>query len=149
MDPVTAVGLVASVAQLIQVTLKSIEFLSGVNHASEDQPRFFQEACNVLHVLNALSRLVQSSQNETGSNGIRSLDVTNGPLDQLREALGMIIEKLQPAPGVKKIFRAAKWPFDKKQCIEILGRMERAKSSIGLVLQIDKMFVSLPDRCTC
>lgn len=149
MDPGSALGLAASVVQLIQFTVKSIEILSDVYHASEDQPQLLQEASSVLPVLFALrSRLAQFSQDEPWSIGIRSLGVASGPLDQLGQALITIVEKLQPTNGVTKLFRAAKWPFDKKTCGEMLGRMERAKSSIGLALQNDQMFVSLRNRCT-
>ncbi|KAL9576779.1 MAG: hypothetical protein Q9212_006823 [Teloschistes hypoglaucus] len=149
MDPASGLGLAASVVQLIQFAVKSIEFLSDVYHASEDQPQLLQEASSVLPVLFALkSRLAQSSQDEPWSIGIRALGVASGPLDQLGQALMTIAQKLQPTNGVTKLLRTAKWPFDKKTCREMLGRMERAKSSIGLALQNDQIFVSLRNPCT-
>lgn len=142
MDPVTAVGLVASVSQLIHIAVRSVQYLNDLKDANKDRVQLLQEASNVLPLLISLrSRLEESSGDESWSNGIRSLGVAQGPLDQLRASLEQIAEKLEATSSVKTLGRAVQWPFQKKKCKEILDRIDRAKSLINLALQNDTLYV--------
>lgn len=68
--------------------------------------------------------------------GIKSLAVENGPIDQLREALEQLAKRLKPSTGVKRAAASAlMWTPDKKFCDEILTKIERLKARIGLALQ--------------
>ncbi|KAL8705804.1 MAG: hypothetical protein Q9201_001091 [Fulgogasparrea decipioides] len=141
MDPVTAVGLAASVSQLIRVAARSVQYLIDLNSASNDQAKLLQEASHIQTLLIALrNRLEESSSDETWFNGIRSLGVENGPLDQLHEALEELATRVQPTSSAKRLGRAVKWPFEKAKCTEILNRIDRAKSMISLALQDDILY---------
>ncbi|KAL8734090.1 MAG: hypothetical protein Q9181_003319 [Wetmoreana brouardii] len=138
MEPVTVLGLAASVSQLICVAARSIQYLNDLKVASEDQAKLLQEASNVLPLLIALrNRLEESSSDETWFNGIRSLGVEDGPLDQLYEALEQLATRVQPTSSVKRLGRAVKSPFEKAKCMDILKRIDRTKSMINLALQND------------
>ncbi|KAL8977809.1 MAG: hypothetical protein Q9205_006464 [Flavoplaca limonia] len=81
----------------------------------------------------------QKNNGEAWFDCVRSLGVKNGPVNQLREALEQLTEKLKPKSksGLKNLTRALIWPFDKDYCEEILRKIERAKSRISLAVQRD------------
>ncbi|KAL8906113.1 MAG: hypothetical protein Q9171_006404 [Xanthocarpia ochracea] len=135
-----AVGLVGSIAALINVTLKTIKYLNSVKEASDDRLKLSAETSSLLPLLISLKNQVdQKSNGEVWFDCVKSLAVENGPIDQLREALVQLTEKLKPKPknGLKNFTRAIVWPFDKCYCEEILGKVERAKSRISLAVQQD------------
>ena len=81
------------------------------------------------------NKVEEENQTEPWFEGIKSLAVENGPLDQLREALEQLAKKLKPRTGVKGVTRAWIWTLDKNYCDEILKKVERLKSRINLALQ--------------
>lgn len=137
MDPITAVGLAASIAQLIDVTLKTIGFLKDVKDAPKDRAYMEEEAISLLTLLTKLKNKVEEpATKETWFTGIRALGVVNGPLDQLKVALEKLVKKLKPQSGFKRVLT---WTLDKHECFEILNKIERVKSHIGLALQEDTL----------
>jgi hypothetical protein len=72
---------------------------------------------------------------------IRSLGVPNGPLDQFKAAMEDLARKLQPESRLKKSGRDLIWAIDKKECSEILTKIERFKSLILLARQEDSLSV--------
>ncbi|KAL8920069.1 MAG: hypothetical protein Q9172_004654 [Xanthocarpia lactea] len=135
-----AVGLAGNIAALINVTLKTIKYLNSVKEASDDRLRLSAETSSLLPLLiNLKNQVDQKSNGEVWFDCVKSLAVENGPIDQLREALVQLTEKLKTKPkiGLKNLTRAIVWPFDKGYCEEILGKVERAKSRISLAIQQD------------
>jgi hypothetical protein len=47
--------------------------------------------------------------------------------------------KLAPATSLKKFGKTLIWTLDKKECIDILDKVERLKTLIGLALQEDHL----------
>ncbi|KAI4124244.1 MAG: hypothetical protein LQ338_004901 [Usnochroma carphineum] len=136
MDPI---NFAASVAALIGVLSKTISYLSAVKDASTERKALSQEAAGLLSVLISLQNKVEDHESlESCSEGIRILATEYGPLDQLREALKQLAQRLKPQKkGIKKFAGTLIWPFDKKQCEEMLKKVERVKSRINLALQGD------------
>ncbi|KAL8670031.1 MAG: hypothetical protein Q9168_005406 [Polycauliona sp. 1 TL-2023] len=133
-----AIGVAASLAQLIESTAKTIKYLNGVREASKDRAVVLQEVSSLLPLLVSLQTQVdESKQSEPHLAGIRSLAVTNGPLDQLRDALENLARKLKPKKGIENAARNIIWTLDKAYCVDLLNKIERVKSSICLVLQGD------------
>ena len=138
------IGLSASVTTLIDVTLKTIKYLSRVKEASNDRLTLSTEISSLLPLLMDLRDQIDEKNNgETWFDCVRSLGVKNGPVDQLREALEQLTEKLKPKSksGLKNLTRALIWPFDKDYCEEILRKVERAKNIINLAVQRDTLYV--------
>ncbi|KAL8858822.1 MAG: hypothetical protein Q9178_004739 [Gyalolechia marmorata] len=135
-----AVGLAGSIAALINVTLKTIKYLNSVKEASDDRLKLSAETSSLLPLLiNLKNQVDRKSNGEVWFDCVKSLAVENGPIDQLREALVQLTEKVKPKTknGLKNLTRAFVWPFEKGYCEQILWKVERAKSRISLAVQQD------------
>ncbi|KAL8691378.1 MAG: hypothetical protein Q9224_004193 [Gallowayella concinna] len=133
-----AVGITASLVQLIAITAKTIKYLNSVKDASKDRASLFHEVSSLLPLLVTLQAQVnEAKQSEPWFDCVRSLGVENGPLDQLGEALVQLTKKLKPKQGVEKAAHAFIWKFDKAYCETILEKIERVKSRTSLALQGD------------
>lgn len=144
MDPVTALGLVASIVQLIDTTTTVIKYLNDVEKAPKDQARLAQEATNLLPLLTSMRDTVKEAKaTDQCFSRICSLGSMNGPLDQLKEAMEDLAKKVQPETGFKKIGKALLWTIDKKECNEILEKIERVKTLIVLTLQEANLYFSI------
>ncbi|KAL9034084.1 MAG: hypothetical protein Q9180_005599 [Flavoplaca navasiana] len=133
------VGLVAAVVQLINVTEKTISYIESVKDASQDRLRVGREASGLLPLLHDLKSEVSVNGDEEWSRCVRSLALEHGPIDQLREALEQLAEKLKPRTGFKGTLRAFVWTLDKAYTQEILGKIERVKTRVILALQGDTL----------
>ncbi|KAI4264197.1 MAG: hypothetical protein L6R42_000683 [Xanthoria sp. 1 TBL-2021] len=133
-----AVGVAASLVQLVDITAKTIKYLNSIKDASEERAGLLREASTLLNLLISLQTQVdEAKQSEEWFVGIRSLTVKNGPLDQLRDGLEHLTDKLKPKRGVESTVRKFVWTLDKTYCEDMLQKIERAKSSINLALHGD------------
>ena len=136
MDPV---GFAASIIALIGVLSETIKYLSAVKDASTERGAITQEAASLLPILVSLQNKVENSERlDSCSEGLKSLATEYGPLDQLRAALQQLVKKVKPGrKGIANLKDTLTWPLDKKQCEDILKKVERVKSRISLALQGD------------
>ena len=141
MDPGTAVALAASIVQLINTTMTAIKYLNDVKDAPKDRSRLALEATSLLMLLTDLRYRVE----EVGASDLRltavaSLGVEKGPLEQFKDAMETLIRKLKPKTGMEKLGMALLWSLDKKEIDDLLSKIERLKSLIGLALQSDHLY---------
>ncbi|KAL8664144.1 MAG: hypothetical protein Q9202_003328 [Teloschistes flavicans] len=130
-----AVGLAASIVQLIDLTTKAIKYLNSVKRSSKERTELSLEASSLLQFLLDLQNKVdQSNGTESWFHGLKSLDLENGPLDQLRGALQQLAKRLKPKKGIKDATSAFTWNLNKGYCMEVLNTIERVKSRITLAL---------------
>jgi hypothetical protein len=140
MDPVTVVGLAASIVQLIDVTTKVTKYLNDVKDAPKDRARLAREATNTLALLTDLRyRVEEANSTDSWFTGVRSLGVAGGPMDQFKEAMEELAAKLQPVTGIKKIGKTLHWTLDKNKISDILAEIERLKTLVILALDKDHL----------
>lgn len=134
MDPITAVGLAASIVQLIGTVAKSIQYANEVRQAPKEMLQFTQESSNILSLLCRLRARVEESQvrSDPWVDGIVTLGSKDGVFDQLKEALEHIVDKLARA---KKPGKRFVWPLDKKEINAVLARIERLTGLVSLAFQ--------------
>ncbi len=138
MDPVTALGLVASVVQLIIATTKAVGYVNDVKNAPKERAKLARETTSLLALLTNLRYMLEEADTtEAWFSGIRTLGVENGPLDQYKEAMEELAMKICPENGLKKFGKRLVWTLEKKEIQEILGKIERMKTFVGLALQKD------------
>lgn len=139
MDPITAIGLAASIAQLIEATTKAIKYLNNVKDAPKDRAKLVQEASSLLALLTNLkytlegANTIESWLGPVPSQGLKDV------LDRLQRLLGELAKKLKPERRMKELGKRFLWTLDKKEILETLGEIERVKSLVGLTLQRDHM----------
>ena len=138
MDPVSAIGLIASLAQLIDATSKTLRYVNNVKNAPKARAQVAQEASLLLALLTSLRYRVEDiDAGDPWVQGVLTLGIANGPLDQFKEALESLARRLHNSGTAKSIRKALVWQFEKKEIDELLGKMERLKSFINLALQGD------------
>ncbi|KAL8890975.1 MAG: hypothetical protein Q9192_005801 [Flavoplaca navasiana] len=137
-----ALGVAASLGQLIEFALKTIKYLNSVKDASKDRTRLLKEVPSLLSLLVSLKTSIDEKQSDTWFDGIKLLAVKDGPLDQLRDTLKQLIDKLKPKKGLQKVARKMIWTLDKDYCEDLLRQIDRAKSTIGLALHGDTLYAS-------
>lgn len=74
MDPITVVGFVAAVAQLIDVTSKVVNYFNDVKNAPKERAKVAREATGLLALLTDLRyRLEDTTSTDSWFTGLRSL----------------------------------------------------------------------------
>ncbi|SLM33723.1 hypothetical protein LPUS_02266 [Lasallia pustulata] len=143
MDPVTAIGLVASITQLIGVIAKTIGYLNDVKDAPKDRSRLIHEASRLLALLTDLNYTLESADTmELWLGTVRSQGMKD-VLDLLQRSMEELAKKIKPEHGIKGLGKRLLWTLDKKEILEILAKIERVKSLVGMALQRDHIQLSL------
>ncbi|KAH8880540.1 ankyrin, partial [Thozetella sp. PMI_491] len=144
MDPVSAVGLVASVAQLIDIVTRTISFLNDIKNAPRERAGLAIELSGLLAVLTSLRYRIDEEPRSDGKQSswfaaVRFLGVNNGPIAQLEETMKAVAETIGSKPKASKsnIAKTLVWPFKKKEVETLLAKLERIKSLINLAFQSD------------
>ncbi len=140
MEPVSAAGLVASVLQIITATAQTIQYLNDVKDAPKDRAKIAQEASNLLVLLTSLRyRLDDASPTDPWFARLLTLGGPGGPLEQYGNTMEELAVKLRAKSGIQSLGQRLIWTIDKKQIKDVLDRIERLKSLIGLALQEDNL----------
>lgn len=140
MDPFSVT---ASIITLIQLSNKVLGYLIDVKISSNDRVKCAVEASNLNSLLvNLRFRLEEGISDEQWYTAVRTLGVENGPLDQFKQALEQLQNKMTRG-GRLKAAEALAWKFSKKEVASILARMERLKTLVQVALQMDHLLVSV------
>ncbi|KAJ7270955.1 ankyrin repeat-containing domain protein [Mycena rebaudengoi] len=132
MDPITAVGLVASILQLVAAAKSVIDLGRDARNATKDQQDLFLEVQNLAPLLEDVHNRLKQSNNRS-VNGIQQL---GKPLDQLKETMEHINRKLGTANKVGS--KPLVWIFwSKKEVDEDLAKIERFKALLNAWLLLD------------
>ena len=138
-----AVGFLAAVVQIIDVTSKAVGYFNDVKDAPKDRAKLAREATNLLPLFTELRyRMEETSSTDPWITGLKSLGGEGGPLMEFKSAMEDIADKLAPATKVVNIVnigRALRWTLDRKEIDAILSKIERLKTLIGLALQKDHL----------
>ena len=138
MDPVSAIGLVASIVQLIATTSKVIKYVDEVKDAPKERSSLASEAANLMPLLMTLKQRVEtSSSTDPWFSSVKSLGLPGGPLAELQALMEELGGKLKLRK--KKLGGNLLWPSDQKECIALLAKIERVKSLIALAMQHDHL----------
>jgi hypothetical protein len=135
-----ALGLATSILAVLRLSGTVVQYLHQLTSVSEDRQRILTEVTSISGLLYCLKDLAERGQwTNTWTMTISSLNVPDGPLEQLRNALERLVEKLAPATGLKRVGKILIWPLQKEDVKDILNTIERQKTLFGLALQNDHM----------
>lgn len=135
MDPLSVT---ASVIAILQVTSKAIQHLNDVKEAPKECQQCVIEASNLLGPLTSLRfRAEQAEIGDPCFDQLRKLNVKDGPLDQYKAALELLLTRVDVGNGIQKVKKRLLWKFNKEQVAGILARIERLKSLVSVALLMD------------
>ncbi|OAL24496.1 hypothetical protein AYO22_05285 [Fonsecaea multimorphosa] len=146
MDPASVLGLVSSIAGLIETTVKIISYVNDVQNAPTERAQLARHASSLLAMLTDLRYRVEEAKSTSDAwfTALRGLGVSGGPLDQLRDQLELLATKLDPPRGrLQRVGRALTWTLDKKEIEKILEQIEHVEMLVMLALQNDHFKLSL------
>jgi hypothetical protein len=134
------VGSVASIGQIIDITIKVSKYLKDVKKAPDERKQLAVEATSLVPWLTHLQYRVEEIESpDSRSQGLRSIGMDNGLLAQYERSMVDLAEKLDPpSTKMRSLGRALVWTLRKEEVNRILSTIERLKSSIMLCLQRDQ-----------
>lgn len=133
---------VASVAALVEISVKILsltaEYSTKVKNAKEDIARFQLELNAFIIVLRSLKELAQNP----GATKLVTFQSLDDSIRQCKQDLESLQKKLEPSTRRKAMsqygIRALKWPFESSQLQDLIGRLERHKSTFSTALNADQ-----------
>ena len=140
MDPITVVGFLAAIVQLIDTTSKVVTYFNGVKNAPKERAKLTREVTGLLLLFTDLRCRVEEVTTSTDSwfTGLQSLGEEGGPLMEFKIAMEEIADKLTPAKAMN-LGRLLRWTLDKKEIDALLSKIERLKTLVCLALQKDHL----------
>jgi hypothetical protein len=146
MDPVSAIGLVASVSQTLSAVGELVKYVNEVKNGPQDKARLAREAANLAVFLTGfrydIERLDLGSPQYAG---LAQVAAGNGPLDQLLAVVRHLSKKLK-RKSRWKMLKALAWPLEKQEVDNMIALIERLKSLIGLSIAADNLLVPWPSK---
>jgi hypothetical protein len=132
MDPVTAIGLVASIGQLASLAVQVFTNLHKYYRDFEQAPKRSRQLRRELDRTFVLVTEVQSTFEANPCELLRpSLE---SEVEEFKEVLQEMLNRASPQ-NIKGL-RRLKWPFREAENDEFIARIERFKSSFSLVMNI-------------
>ncbi|EXJ72482.1 uncharacterized protein A1O5_04987 [Cladophialophora psammophila CBS 110553] len=142
-----AIGVGASLVQIINAAVASIDYLRQVRVSSNERRKLSDEATALRGLLLQLGeKLNQAEQRSNGGSvGTRLLSGPSGQLAVLGNSLSELTARLgQSVPQANSVrykFQVIQqkfaWPSERKRCMETLECIERTKTFVLLALQQD------------
>jgi hypothetical protein len=132
----------ASIIAVLQITGSVIEYLNAVKDAPKECQQCTIEASHLQSLLmNLRYRLEQGQTGDPWFTAVRALSIENGPLDQYKQVLELLLSRVEIQDGVQKVKRLLLWKFKNEEVATILSRMERLKNLVNIALQMDHLSV--------
>ena len=145
MDPVTAIGLLASVENLAEGAFKLVSFLNTIREGGKQRLRLFTELNSLWMILKLVESHLDPEEGDLGEPWLKTmavLDEENGVFDQIQATFDDLMNRLQPKTGHRKLAQTLRWPFDKSDVEALTVHLERLKGSVNLALNSTSAAVS-------
>lgn len=137
MDPLSVT---ASVIAILQLTAEVTGYLKEVKNATEECQRCRLEVSNLYNLLiNLLYHLNQRGEDDSWYTTVEALNVENGPVEQYKQALELLLDRVELGDGLQKVKKRLMWKFNKDEVASILLRVERLKTLVSIALQLDHL----------
>ena len=140
MDPVTAIGLVAASAQLVGQGASVLKYLSDVKEAPRQAEKLLNEMTAMIDVVTLLKLRFDSFPERIPES--QQTPITDS-LDSLKELLQEMEARCDPKQRRGAIQRL-KWPFQMKETVQYLEKIQRQKEILNLVLQNEQLYGLCP-----
>ena len=140
MDPASAIGLTASLVQLIGTVTKTIGYLNDIRNAPKERTQLSQETLSLLSLLmNLRDKAETADPTSPWYERVYLIAQPEGPLYQYKTSLDDLARLLAPSTGLRSVGKKLVWPLDKKKIHGALAMIERLKTLITIALQEDNL----------
>lgn len=132
-DPLS---ITASIITIVHLSKKILDYLFDIKNAPKERTQFYGELSNLNTLLLYLrDRIDKTAPGDPWFKAACGLQVDEA-LGQFHSALESLISSLGGAHDIKKSrgLKSVKWPFEKKEVVTLLAKIERLKSLISLAL---------------
>ena len=134
---VAVLGIISSIGQVIDGTTKLIGWIDETKNASKDAREFRQDAVEIQSLVTRLRYRLKDS--DTPVAWLKSAIQLEPLVNELNASLDDFSRRVQPVKGIAKLNRHFLWSLKKQDIKDVLGRIERLKTLIGLALS-DKLW---------
>ncbi|KAK0670200.1 hypothetical protein QBC41DRAFT_301775 [Cercophora samala] len=151
MEPASAVGLVASIIQLIDITIKVKNYIKDIKNADREVSNLSKHASTMLAMLTGLKCLMEEvEQTDPWFKALKGLDVKGGLFYLLREEMAERALRLdtEQKGGLKGKLT---WKWNKKEMDGLMRRIERCKGivSVALLGEHSKLLLAIKADLAC
>lgn len=136
-DPLS---LSASIVALLKLSSNVFSCLSKVHHAHKERRSLLSEVSTItglLHLLKDQAEREKLESSQTWALTVNLLLAPCGPLDQLKDALEILVANLVPSGTFRAFGNSLKWPFQQQDVLGALNKIERQKTLLLLALEND------------
>lgn len=133
-------GLLASVIAVLQLTSKVVQYTRDVNDSNGYKNKLLLELGGAKAILETLKDLASDANDS--DHILHNVQILHGPLNEFSAILRKLESVLAPVQGLRKLGKAAKWPFEKGDILETLAALERYKALFALSLHADHLELS-------
>ena len=128
----------ASIIAILQLTTTLTNYIYNVRNASKEQATLAIETSNLCSLLISLRFQVEAARSDDPwFNQVKMLGIHNGPLDQFKDILEMMVQRLSSSRKRDQIRSVLTWKFTKLEIETALKRIERLKSLVSCALNGD------------
>jgi hypothetical protein len=139
MDPLS---ITSGIIAILQLSKKFISYLRETEGAHKELGRVYEEAKNLVILLHELKDVVAGQDTyEPWLRTTSGLAARNGPLDQYKKSLEILVPKIT-GRGLRKVGQVFAWNFNKEEIMALLSQIERIKSLVQVALELDHMYVA-------
>lgn len=129
-----AIGLATSIVGLIDATTKILYYVNTIQDAQKDANQFASEASSNLSLLFRLKQRLDNPKTSLEWQSVVSQSVGD-ILMQVEAGLVELVTELQlDSTGLKKFRRKLLWPIFKADFKDMLDRIQRLNTLVGLAL---------------
>jgi hypothetical protein len=136
-DPITLIGLVASVLQLVDTATTVYDYASDVKNAPREQRELSSEYASLKPLLEEFQKrerqVDQSNPNDPRVTGMRCLEESLADCEKKMKKLAVTLE----SSGLKKILKRLTWTHHKAEIKDTILTIGRFKAILNDWLQID------------
>jgi hypothetical protein len=142
MDPITAIGLVASAAQLgdytITVVRSLLHYVSEVKEAPARSVELQNELATMSGMLLNLKITLETCPDNIADTRLSSLNVT---FTKVEDTLKEILDKLEGyvKPGQTKGLNRLKWPFKSQEISTYVERLQRYNGTLLSAMNVQQL----------
>ena len=145
MDPITALGLISSVSQLIQASDSLLELIKSFKHAEKDLLELFNDVLIFDEALKGFDRVLRSRQTRHNISG----KVINSALkDAFATIKDLEMQLIQVSKSEVSPVRRMKWVQHKSSLKKLHDRIKEQRAMLQSFLALAHAFVALSSELT-